>query len=443
MSEFNLSQSTDFSINELTIVSKYGKIDIAAMFEEINIYDSIFSTCVTGNIVITDAIGLSDMLLFDGTEILLVDIDKGGDFFPLKRSFRIYKQSNRKNINMSGETYVLHFASEELIYSNQQKINRSYNTTYAEMAVSILNSDLAVPIEEFKGVFNSSLGVKKVIIPNLPPLDAIQWIAKRAIDEDNSPTFLFFQNNEGFNFCTVSSMMERDPLFTVNFGAKNLTDDIGSEVVGARDMRVMTQFDFLKNTKAGVYSGTFYGFDPVTRTVVKKKISFGDHFDATSHANEKPNLPVLTNRLGLTNMQMNNARQSFYLFESERLNSDYIKKNDSESIQKEDDTIKYIFQRKAIMQNLLGQRVRVVLPGNFVVSSGFTLDLQVPKRAVKSENDDVFDMTLYGKYLIIATRHIIKFNMHETIIDVVTDSTQKDFVPASELQQKEYRDNYQ
>ena len=442
MAEFNLIQSTDFKIKELVIVSKYGKIDISSMFEEINIYDSVFSTCVTGNIIITDAIGLSDMLLFDGTEILLVDIDKGGDFFPLKRSFRIYKQSNRKDINMTGETYVLHFSSEELIFSNQQKISRSYNTTYAEMAVSILNQDLQIPIEEFKGVFDSSIGVKKVIIPNLPPLEAIQWIAKRAIDKNNSPTFLFFQNNEGYNFCTISSMMEREPLFTVNFGAKNLTDSIGSEIVGARDVRVITQFDFIKNTKAGVYSGTFFGFDPVTRTSVKKKINFGDHYENSSHANQNPNLPVLTNRQGFSNMQMNNSRQSFYLFQTNQSNSEYIKEKDPTSIQKEDDTIKYVFQRKAMFQNLFGQRIRVVLPGNFIVSSGFTLNLQIPKRAVKSENDDLFDKSLYGKYLIIGTRHIIKYNMHETIIDVVTDSTQKEFVAANELQQKQYRDNY-
>lgn len=442
MAEFNVIQSTDFSINELVIVSKYGRIDISAMFEEINIYDSIMSPCVTGSIVITDAIGLSDKLLFDGTEILLVDIDKGGNYFPLKRSFRIYKQSNRKNINMTSETYVLHFASEELIYSNQQKISRSYNTTYAEMAVSILNSDLGVPIEEFKGLFNSSLGVKKVIIPNLPPLESIQWIAKRAIDDKNSPTFLFFQNNEGYNFCTISSMMEREPLFTVNFGAKNLTDNIGTEIVGARDVRVVTQFDFLKNTKAGVYSGTFFGFDPVTRTSVRKTISFGDHYENSSHANDNPNLPYMKNRLGYSNMQMNNSRQSFYLFQTNQANSDYIKQKDPTSLQKEDDTIKYVFQRKALFQNLLGQRIRVVLPGNFVVSSGFTLNLEVPKRAFKAENDDAFDMSLYGKYLIVATRHIIKYNMHETIVDVVTDSTQKEFVASSEQQQKQYRDNY-
>mgnify|MGYP003348425719 FL=1 len=141
-------------------------------------------------------------------------------------------------------------------------------------------------------------------------------------------------------------------------------------------------------------------------------------------------------------MQMNNSRQSFYLFQTNQSNSEYIKEKDPTSIQKEDDTIKYVFQRKAMFQNLFGQRIRVVLPGNFIVSSGFTLNLQIPKRAVKSENDDLFDKSLYGKYLIIGTRHIIKYNMHETIIDVVTDSTQKEFVAANELQQKQYRDNY-
>jgi DNA polymerase elongation subunit (family B) len=40
MSDFNLRQSTDYRINELTLVTKGGKIDIRQMFEEINIYES-------------------------------------------------------------------------------------------------------------------------------------------------------------------------------------------------------------------------------------------------------------------------------------------------------------------------------------------------------------------------------------------------------------------
>jgi uncharacterized protein Smg (DUF494 family) len=440
MSEFNLQQSTDYSVNELAIVSKFGKVDIKGMFEEINIFDSMLAPCITGSIVILDAIGLSDQLLFDGTEILLIDVDKGENYFSLKRSFRIYKQSNRQNINQTSETYILHFVSEEMIYSNQQKINRSYNTTYAEAAVDILRTNLNISLTEFRGTFDSSLGIKKFIVPNLTPFDSLIWLSKRAIDNNKSPTFLFFQNNDGYNFCTVSSVIQKEPLFTVNFGVKNLNENLGNEIVGARDMQVISQFDFMKNTKAGVYSGSFIGFDPITRTVVKQKITYNDHYQNIPHNNKNPNIPIYTNREGRTNMQMENSRKSFFIFQTNQQDSEYVKKNDPESIQKEDDTPKYIFQRQAIMQTLMAQRVRIVLPGNFLISSGNTLNLEVPKRAFKSDNGDNIDRTLYGKYVILATRHIIRFDKHETVIDVVTDSTEKPFVIPNGSYDDTYKD---
>ena len=97
MSEYNLKQPTDFNIRELTIVTNRGPFDLRGMFQELNIYDSILSPCITGNILIVDALGLSEALLFDGTEILLVDIEKGNGLKPLKKRFRVFSQKNRKN----------------------------------------------------------------------------------------------------------------------------------------------------------------------------------------------------------------------------------------------------------------------------------------------------------------------------------------------------------
>ena len=69
-----VKKSTQFEIRELTLVVKGGSIDITKIFEEINLYDSLFLPVISGNILIRDAIGLSGKLLFDGSEVLLVDI---------------------------------------------------------------------------------------------------------------------------------------------------------------------------------------------------------------------------------------------------------------------------------------------------------------------------------------------------------------------------------
>jgi hypothetical protein len=63
---------------------------------------------------------LSSQLLIDGSELLLIDIDKGDGFGNIKRAFRIYKQSDRKNKNQTSEIYVLKFASEEIILSEHK-----------------------------------------------------------------------------------------------------------------------------------------------------------------------------------------------------------------------------------------------------------------------------------------------------------------------------------
>jgi hypothetical protein len=442
MSDFNLKQATDFKINELAIVSKFGKYDVREMFEEINIFDGLLTPCISGNIIIKDAVGLSSALLLDGSELLLIDIDKGDGYFNFKRAFRVYKQTDRININQTSEKYLLHFVSDELILSNQQIINQAYEGTYAEIVVNILLNYLKVDNTHLTGYFDNSYGLNKFIMPNLTPLEAINYCSKRAIDVNGLPSFLFFENNDGYNFCTLSTIMSKDPLFDVNFDVKNLQgQNLKNEFVGARDIQVMTQFDFLRNLNSGMYSGSFVGFDPLTRTVKTTKYSFADIFANQKHGNDEANLAVTQNKFGKTNMQMENSRKVFFFSSSERQNTNYIKQKDADSLQKEDTPQKYVFQREALMQNFMAQRVRVVLPGNFLVSSGQTLNLDVPKRSFNKNDGDNYDDTLRGKYAILATRHIIKYNQHETVVDVVTDSTNKPLVQQSYQSLKEY-ENY-
>jgi hypothetical protein len=89
----------------------------------------------------------------------------------------------------------------------------------------------------------------------------------------------------------------------------------------------------------------------------------------------------------------------------------------------DEDTENYRFQREAIFQNLFSKRVKLVLPGNFKLSSGFCIDLDVPKRSILADRENPFDSSLHGKYLIVAARHIIRPNMHEVVIEAVTDSS--------------------
>jgi len=440
-SSFNVRQATDFRINELCLITKGGKIELNDIFEEINIYESMLAPCISGNILINDAIGLTSKLLFDGTEILLFDIDKGEGLFRMRRAFRVYKQTDRKNINQTSESYVLRFASDEIILHEQQQLNECYKGTYTEIAANILTTKLQVDPDNLGGVFSQSYGVTDVIIPRLKPFDALNWIAKRAVDSKGQPSFMFFENVEGYNFCTLSDIMRKPVMFNVLFDVKNLQgQNIKEEMISVRAMEVMTQFDFIKSTQAGVYAGTYVGIDPLTRQTKIDVKTIDNTYGGTSTGNKNPNLATDYNKFGKTNYDMSASRVVYNITTSTRKSSEYIKENEPSSLQTDETPQKFAFARKALLQNFVTQRLKIVLPGNFLVSPGRTLYLEVPSRSVSLAGSNNYDATLKGKYAILSTRHIIKYNMFETVAEVVTDSSEKSLVTGNkQLAQTSWR----
>jgi hypothetical protein len=432
-----LQDSLQFKIKQISIMSKGGGVDVSPMYDEINVYDSLFMPMMSGNILITDTVGLSSTLRFDGSEVILIDIEKSPGFIPFTKSFRIYKQTDRKNVNQSTEKYVLHFISDEFVFSTQQKVNQSYQTTYSDVAKKILANYLKLE-NNHKGIIEESLGIRKVVIPNLPPLEAIEWCAKRSVDNNNAPSFVFFSNIFGYNYVSLSTLIKNESILKINFDPKNLTNnDALSEMSSARSYEILVQNDSIDRIRSGVNSGRFIGFDPITRSLGEKVITFDDHYGSVDHLNNTPNRPEIFNKDNTTNLSSVDSRKVLSIFGTNRKNSSYIKKYDSDSISKTEPYENFLFQRKAIFKNLIARRMKVVMPGNFQLTSGFNVEVLTSGFKSKSKNSENEEVTLNGKYLIVAARHTITHNKHETLIEIATDSTNDTQVYTSNPQQNE------
>ena len=436
--EIKAQKSTQFKINELVIVTKAGKIDISSLYEEINIFDSMLVSVMSGNILIRDSVGLSGKLLFDGSESILIDISKfsGSDIASFKKAYRIYKQSGRTTDKPGSEMYLLHFVSDELFYSDQYKVNQSYEMKYSDIVKKILKDYLKVSDNNLGGIYSPSSGIKDIVIPNLSPLDAIEWCSKRAVDENRSPNFMFFQNITGYNFASLSKLLTEQEILDINFETKNSQKNNPlDEISGARSFEVLTTANLIDNTRSGVNSGTFTGFDPLTRTIASKRISYGDHYGSMKHGNETPNFTPILNRDGHNNSETFGSRKSFAFFSASRKYSEYIKKYDPTSISKEENVEDFLFQRKAIIKNLMAKRLKIVMPGNFQLTSGFNVNVNAPTFGQRQRGEDEQDKSVSGKYVIVASRQIIGFEKHETIIEVASSSSDNEFIPASSYSQ--------
>jgi len=434
----DIKQSSQFKITELSIITKLGKFDIGSIFDELNIFDSMLMPSISGNIVVRDGVGLSEKLYFDGSDYISINISKSGEgeLTNFKRTFRIYKQTDRKNINQSSEMYVLHFVSEEFIYSLQQKINQSFTGTYNESVAVILEKYLKVPPDANKiALLEPTQGIHSFIIPNLSPFDALKWVAFRAVDSANLPNYLFFQNKYGYNFVSLSTLISKATIADINFNPKNLgkNTQIKEETFGAYDVRVISQFNLAENIMDGVYAGKFIGYDILTRQLKEDNISFLDVYAKGQHLNKNPNVTDAKNKDNLNVDAMHNSKISLYPIASPRKYDTYTKSNDNLTSTIIDDTDNYIFQRNSILKNLTQTKLRITLPGNFALTSGFNVLVKYPSRSIVDDSSDPYDKTLYGKYLIVATRHIIKYDKHETILEVASDSTNRPLISADRV----------
>jgi len=276
------------------------------------------------------------------------------------------------------------------------------------------------------GIYENSIGLRKVVIPNLRPLEAIEWCTKRAVDIRNSPNFMFWQNLVGFNFASLSTLLTQEDILQISFGIKNKKDgNPFSEMGGARSLEVITQNDSLEKTRSGVNAGKFVGFDPVTRTYATRNISYADHYTSMEHGNEAPNFSSIQNRDKAYNDRMFDSKKTLSIFGAPRKFSNYIKTNQPDMITNNQDQENVIFQRTAILKNLMGKKLKLVMPGNFQLTSGFNVSVSTPSFGVDNDEEDP---TLSGKYLITATRHIISFDKHETILEVASSSNKQEFI---------------
>jgi hypothetical protein len=242
---------------------------------------------------------------------------------------------------------------------------------------------------------------------------------------------VFFENNLGYNYASLSTLLSQDGLFNIKFSAKNLNDTTAvNDLLSPRSYEVINQTDKIEQTRSGVNAGTFIGFDPITRSIGTKKVGFEDHYNAMKHGNKTPNLAQSTNRGGELATEAYNSKKTVSTFGANRKYSNYVKKYDPTSISKVETQEDFVFQRKAVMTNLMNKRIKLVMPGNFQLTSGFNLNMRIPDFSIKETgDDDNEDRGLSGKYLIVATRHIIGFEKHETVLEVATTSNELGFIP--------------
>lgn len=413
----NKNTSTrDVVILELKLISSTGKVaDLLPMYNAINIYEDIFQSVVTGTIEIYDGVNLLVDYSIHGNEYLYITFGRPGEVSLEERytkSFRIYKVSNRiKTRKGQIQSYVLHFCSEELIFSNQLNISRSYNGgSVTEYVTNICLFDLKIPFNKLID-FEQSIGPNKFTLTRKKPIETIEYFSKYSFSSSLSP-FVFFENKNGFNFVSLESLYKRDPVSKIKYSTAKFTEETDTSPFinsnNVNDFKFNNCFDVNKATKQGLYSSKLFTLDLISQKYTQYDISL---------LNEINSRVMIDGYFPFNNATNRNEKAMYEEYDS-NINYFLTNRGRSDNYYVED----ILTQRNMQIQLINNTELHCVVPGNPQFTAGFTVEFDIPAFTENLKSEKVLDPYYSGKYLITAVRHVMVPGTLQTVLELSKNS---------------------
>ena len=189
-------------------------IDILPLVLEINLYESIYDMCVTGEISLLDDKSLFDEINFSGTERLRLEIaGLDRDAEPIIQKTFIMDAIKKESRATNSSVYTFSLIEEHGILATTQKLRNSYRGSIdkiiQKIAVGYLNKNVDV---SYLGDAITIQNEIRVIIPNLNPNKAIKWLTSRATTKTGSPYFIWTTlHDDNFRFGNLDTMYSQEP----------------------------------------------------------------------------------------------------------------------------------------------------------------------------------------------------------------------------------------
>ena len=207
MSSSKTSQSQQYKITEAVIsADRFGGGDISAIdvrtsISELSLFESLDKPYLTGQIIILDDKALFDTISFQGTErisIKMASVDNDLDVV-FSRTFIMtgIERSIKSNANGKSSLHFFTLMDEHAVQSSPKKFSKSFNGRIDEILTKLIATEMNQDIDlSYLFLPNGKKNVPlqsnmKGIIPNLTPIDAIDWLTKRATTVTGSPFFTY------------------------------------------------------------------------------------------------------------------------------------------------------------------------------------------------------------------------------------------------------------
>ena len=437
-------RASDVDVEFIELLTASGTFDIRPQLVSFVLYEDIFNPCINIELGINDSVNIPFAGPIVGEEVLNMrfatkstggkgaqsEIDPGDMYMVSIKQRHIAK--DRQQI------YVLRFTSQQSIINHNTKISKSYRgKRIDEIVRNIFDEYLDIDENYDEISIDETKGIENIVIPNWKPFDAIQWLAKRAINTNNVPNYLYWEANSGTFFRSLDTLVTQP--IVQSFRYNPMSDDttkLESAKQGVMELdslEIKNQFNVIHNIEDGFYASKLITHDIVRKKIEERVLGLDELYNGTINHSD-PFMPISSEDT-IYNVQdrYNFAKPFDPDRKGENLQSFfdsnvklYPKHNQmfaETSTDFYDNKVEdWFLKRNALMTSLNQIKLEIAFPAISGLHVGHMVNLVVPAPAkvLKTATgqiknvEDLQDRLLSGKYIITAIKHTINFMDKDT-----------------------------
>jgi hypothetical protein len=424
------------------LIDTHGGVDIQKLVVELNIYEGIDKSSVTGTMVIADSINLINNLPIQGTERVSFKLATPGahqvdhivDFSEATgHPMHIYKLTDKRQINESTVAYTLHFCSREMVRNTRTKVSEAFSGTYEQMVAKILQDPDYLDSRKTL-FFQKTRNQDKVVVPNINPFSAIGMMSKRALaDDSKSAGYYFYQTTKGFHFRSWESMCvdvrgnPRTPKQIFKYMPMNVNatgDDatkIEQDYKSVEQYRFINNFhDVLFNQAAGTYGHRVITHNIYNKSYKKDDYHYHNYYAETKHA-DGPNPAIVSTPVDFDDKSVSDYPESRVTVMA---TTQFAHNEDTGTygIDVGQDGItdaSRISQRNSINS---GTQLKLTIKGQSYLEPGDVIEFEYYATERKQKGELKPDPQYAGRYIISKIRHRVTNDEYVQVLECVKDS---------------------
>lgn len=415
MDSSSLRFAGDVKIEEIQLNSLNGQVaNITNQVISIEIFEDLFAPFTTISLVVRESVDYLNLFPFTGEEFVDVKIstptlDKG-----FNGRFYIYKIVDRELTGDREVAYVIKAISEEFITDCNTKISKTYGGAPSETAFKILGKD---GLNTKKQVFvEKTSNTTKMTAEFWSPTKVLNYLASASSNSSKSPTYLFYENRDGFNFRSIDELLKgttyhkyvkdnytRD---SINEGTTQTSQDPNEDYKRILELSIPVLTNYMEDIQSGRMKSRMISHDILTKKYTVKDYSLKRDTEAP---------PTLLNPYPAYSKYAT-ANSSSTMIIMPKAYANYNNYGDVTNS-------KVIQRRIAYFQNLQKYKVTIQAFGRTDYTVGQIMELDIPKiTQITREDQDIRDKILSGRYLVTAISHVINKKNHTVNIELVKNS---------------------